>query len=266
MDETPSNVNYKPEPQYLLQHEFSVIAFLDYLTARPFDLLYQEKIIYQYQNKILGELVSVRTEIRDNWIDNKVENSITKMIAQAEQIARDNGFNQSIRRQSLKYLIPFMVGFFVLTFILIYFIGNLIPPDLFWLIYVIYAALLFVICLVPRYINQHLLIRWANFSTEKGPLLRKDATEPIENLQKFVQFLINDIRKICAINNLDLANYRLMLFNNNYDNVKLVQEQTRKGVNFYIMELKPLDLEAETKLAAPDSEQSFDEDFEALEP
>ena len=265
MDDTAQNVNYKPEPQYFLQHEFSTIAFLDYLTARPFDLLFQEKVLAQYQNKILGELVSVRNDIRENWIDDKVEDSITKLLTQTEQIARENGFNQSIRRQSVKYLIPFMVGFFALTFVIMFFVGDLLPADLSWIIYVIYALLLIVICLVPRYINQHLLRRWTNLSTEKSPLLRNYAAEPIEQLQKFVQFLIDDIRKICTVNKLDLANYRLMLFNNEYKNVRVMQEQYRKGVKFYVMELTPLDQELESESASP-SEESFDEDFEAFKP
>jgi len=265
MEENRQDVNYKPEPQYLLQHEFSIIAFIDYLMARPFDLLYQDKILSQYQNKILGELVSARNEIRDSWIDNKVEDSITKMLTQAEQTARENGFTQSIRRQSVKYLIPFMAGFFALTFVIMFFISDLIPTNLSWVIYVIYFALLVVICLVPRYINQRLLMRWANLSTQKGPLIRKNAAEPIEYLQKFVQFMVDDIRKICTVNHLDLANYRLMLFNNEYKNVNVLQEQVRKGVKYYIMELVPLDLEAESKSAAP-SQESFDEDFETSKP
>ena len=263
MDDSTQNINLKPEPQHLLQHEFSIIAFLDYLSTRPFDLLYQEKVIEQYQSRILGELVSVRSEIRDSWVDNKVEDGVTKILGQAAQIARENGFNQSIRRQSMKLLLPLMIGFFVLSFAVILFVD--IPPDLFWITYVIYAALLIVICFVPRYVNQRLLKRWQNLSTEKSPLLQKNAVEPLENLQRFVQFLIDDIRKICTVNKLDLANYRLMLFNNNYKNVKVLQEQFRKGVKFYIMELLPGDVGAESK-AMPPSEKAFDEDFERSKP
>jgi hypothetical protein len=263
MNDPNQNINLKPEPQHLLQHEFSVIAFLDYLSTRPFDLLYQEKVIEQYQSRILGELVSVRSEIRDSWADNKVEDSVAKLLAQAEQIAREGGFNQSIRRQSMKILLPLMIGFFALSFCVILFVP--IPPDLFWITYVIYAALLIVICFVPRYINQRLLNRWQKLSTEKGPLVQRSAVEPLENIQRFVQFLIDDIRKICTVNKLDLANYRLMLFNNKYQNVKVLQEEFRKGVKFYIMELLPGDREAESKGALP-AEKTFDEDFERTKP
>lgn len=263
MNDPNQNINLKPEPQYLLQHEFSVIAFLDYLSTRPFDLLYQQKIIEQYESRILGELVSARSEIRDSWADNRVEDSITKLLAQAEQIARENGFNQSIRRQSMTILLPLMIGFFALTFAVIFFIP--VPPELFWIPYVIYAALLVVICFVPRYVNQRLLNRWQKLSTEKGSLVQKAAVEPLENLQRFVQFLIDDIRKICMMNKLDLANYRLMLFNNAYKNVKVLQEEVRKGVKFYIMELLPGDRESEPK-SAESAEKTFDEDFERTKP
>ncbi|MDD1778843.1 MAG: hypothetical protein LUQ65_11830, partial [Candidatus Helarchaeota archaeon] len=155
------------------------------------------------------------------------------------------------------------IGFFVLSFAIILFVE--IPAELFWVTYVIYAALLLVICFVPRYVNQRLLKRWQNLSTEKGSLVKKNAVEPMENLQRFVQFLIDDIRKICTVNKLDLANYRLMLFNNEYKNVKVLQEEFRKGVKFYIMELLPGDFEAESKAVQP-SEKAFDEDFERTKP
>ncbi len=249
----------KPEPQHLLQHEFSTIVFVDYMCERPFDLLYQERTIQQYQSNIIGELISIRTEIRDSWIDNRIEDGITQILSKTGDVAREHGFSQSIRKQSMKILLPIMIGFFVVAFAVIFLLGDLIPENLSWLIYVVYAALLLVICIVPRLINKRLLLRWQRFGEEFGPQVKSYITPITERLQKFVQFLIDDVRKILAQNNLDLANYRLMLFNPQYQNVKIIQEEVRKSVKFYVMELLPL-LPLGVTSETPKSREEKDED------
>ena len=105
--------------------------------------------------------------------------------------------------------------------------------------------------------------RWLALATEKGPLVKKYISGITERVHGFVQFLINDIREILEANNLDFANYRLMLFNPDYDNVKIMNEELRKGVKFYIMELLPLDVES--KLEEPGTE-TYDDEFESPEP
>ncbi|NVM53882.1 MAG: hypothetical protein HWN66_09285 [Candidatus Helarchaeota archaeon] len=253
-----SNIDLKPEPQHLLQHEFSVIVFIDYLSERPFDLIYQEKTIHQYQNKIMGELVSVRNEIRESWIDNRIDDGVTQVISKTEEVAKEHGFSQSIRRQSMKWLLPMMVGFFALAFATIFFI----PPDMTWVSYVIFPVMLLVVCILPRLINQRLLNRWMVLSEEQGPVVKKYISGIIERFHKFIQFLINDIREILADNDMDFTNYRLMLFNPEYENVKVLSEEQRKGVKFYIMELLPFDTESKS---AESQEESYYDEFESPE-
>lgn len=236
------NVDLKPKPEHLLQHEFSVIVFLDYLCERPFDLVYQQKTVQQYQNTIMGDLVSVRNEIRESWIDNRVDDGIVQIISRTEEVAKQHGFSASIRSQSMKYILPMMIGFFALAFLVIFFVQF--PPELYWLTYVIYTALLLVVCFLPRLINKRLLKRWMNLADEQSPMIKKYISGAAERLHKFNQFLIDDIREILAVNDLDLANYRLMLFNPNYENVKVLSQETRRGVTFFIMELLPLGVAA----------------------
>jgi len=235
------NEQMRPAPEQLLQHEFSVIVFLDYLCERPFDLVHQEKTIQQYQSNILGELVSVRNEIRDSWVDNRIDDGIAQILTTAQQVAKDGGFGQSLRKQSMKYTLPLLIGVFIVSFLIIFFMGDLFPPDLYWLTYVIYIIPLLVICFVPRIINQRIMNRWLLLAQEQAPLVKKSVTGVIERIHKFIQFLIDDARGILDESNSDLANYRLMLFNPDYNNVKVLSEETRKGVKFYIMELLPFE-------------------------
>jgi len=190
-------------------HEFSVVVFLDYLCERPFDLIYQEKTIQQYQTRILGELVSVRNEVRESWIDNRVDDGIAQIISKTEEVAKENGFSQSMRRQSMKYLLPMMIGFFALSFVIIFFIGDLIPPDLFWLTYVIYTALLLVVCFLPRLINQRLMNRWLALANEKGPLVKKYITGVAERIHKFVQFPL--FHHVYPDNDHNLLKYKILI-------------------------------------------------------
>lgn len=231
----------RPAPEHLLQHEFSVIVFLDYLCERPFDLVHQEKTIQQYQSNILGELVSVRNEIRDSWVDNRIDDGIAQIISTAQQVASEGGFGQSLRKQSMKYTLPLLIGVFIVSFAIIFFMGDLFPPDLYWLTYVIYIIPLLVICFVPRIINQRIMNRWLLLAQEQAPLVKKAATGTIERIQKFIQYLIDDVRGILAESKADMANYRLMLFNPSYQNVKVLSEEMRRGVKFYIMELLPFE-------------------------
>jgi len=244
--------DYKPEPVNLLQHEFSVMVFLDYLCERPLDLIYQEKTIHQYQDRLLGELVSVRPDIRDSWVDNRIDDGIAQIITTAEQVAADNGFSQSIRKQSMKITLPLLIGFFAVSIFVMFFIQ--LPPDLYWLTYVIYTAMLLVICFLPRVINQRLVKRWMNLATEKGPLIKTHISGVVERFHNFIQFLINDIRQILTDNDLDFDNYRLMLFNPSYGNVKVLQEEMRKGVKFYIMEFEPLGISSKSEDVAEESD------------
>ena len=241
-EERPSDL--KPEPQHLLQHEFSVIVFLDYLCERPFDLIYQEKTIHQYQTRILNELVTARTEIRDSWVDNRIDDGITQILVRTQDAAKDHGFSQSIRRQSMKYNLPIMIGIFALSFVIIFFVGDLFPPDLYWLTYVVYMGLLLTVCFLPRVINQRLMKRWIRVAEEQGPIIKKYISSVAERFHIFIQFLIDDVRAVIAENDMDLANYRLMLFNPNYENVRVLQEQERRGIKFFIMELLPFDMES----------------------
>ncbi len=258
-----NRLDLKPEPQHLLQHEFSTVVFLDFLCERPWELIYQEKTLHQYQANIIGELISTRPEIRESWIDNKVEDSINQILDKTENIARENGFTQSLRKQSMKYLLPLMIGLLVGSFVIIFFLGDIFGEEYFWMMYVIYAVLILAMCLIPRYINMRLLNRWRIFGEEHGPTIKKYITSVVDRIHKFIQFLIDDIRKILTQNNLDLANYRLMLFNPNYDNVKILQEQVQKSVKFYIMELLPVDTEAveAESPASADSEEHIDDEF-----
>ncbi len=249
-DEEPSD--FAPQPAHLLQHEFSVMVFLDYLCERPFDLIYQEKTIHQYQTRILGELVSVRPEIRDSWVDNRIDDGIAQVITTTEEVAAQNGFSQSIRKQSMKITLPILIGFFVLSFLVIFLYVP--PPGFEWLTYVIYAAMLLVICFLPRVVNQRLVKRWMNLAEEKGPLVKTQISSVIERFRNFNQYLIDDVRDILAENNLDATNYRLMLFNPDYDNVRVLQEETRRGVKFYIMEILPLDSSSKPEEAEEESE------------
>ena len=105
--------------------------------------------------------------------------------------------------------------------------------------------------------------RWLVLANEKGPLVKKYISGVTERIHKFVQFLIDDIREILETNNLDFANYRLMLFNPDYENVKIMQDEVRKGVKFYIMELLPLDMESKSEELDKDS---YDDEFESPEP
>ncbi len=218
-----------------------MIVFLDYLCERPFDLVYQEKTVHQYQTSIMNELISVRNEIRESWIDNRIDDGITQILARSEQVAKEHGFSQSIRKQSMKYNLPIMIGLFALSFIVIFFLGNYIPSNLNWLTYVIYMGLILAVCFLPRIINQRLMSRYLVLIEEKGPLLKSQIRGIMERFQKFNQFLIDDIRKILAENNLDAANYPLRLFNPNYENVRILQDQEVRGIRFYIMELLPFD-------------------------
>jgi hypothetical protein len=260
MYEEEKNINLKPEPQHLLQHEFSVIVFLDYLCERPFDLIYQDKIIQQYQSKILGELVSVRTEIRDLWVDLRIEDGISQIITKTEDVAKENGFTQSIRKQSMKYLLPIMIGFFALSIGVMFLVADPIIS------YAVFIPLLFVVCFLPRLINQRLLNRWQLLSTEKGPLMKKYIQDVIDRFHKFIQFLINDVRNILTENQMDLTNYRLMLFNTEYENIKVLQEEVRKGVKFYVIELLPLGTEAGSAGSTKKSDAVYDADFGHPEP
>ena len=156
----------QPGPQHLLQHEFSVIPFLDYLLARPFDLMYDDRTLQQFQATIIGDLISMRNEVRESWVDNRVEEGISQIVMKAREIGAEHGFTQSIQRQSRKFLLPLMVGLFALSFAVIFLVEGVF-------MYVTYAGLLLAICIIPRLVNKRLLDRWRLFSDEHGPTLKK---------------------------------------------------------------------------------------------
>jgi hypothetical protein len=249
-----------PEPQHLLQHEFSVMVFIDYLCERPFDLIHQQKVIHQYQTQILGELVSIRNEIRESWIENRIDDGIGQIVGTAQQVANENGFGQSLRKQSMKYTLPLLIGVFAISFAIIFFGGELFPEELFWLTYVIYIIPLLVICFVPRLINKRLLQRWLLFSQEHAPLVKKYSSGVIERFHNFIQDLIDDIRKILTVNDLDFANYQLVLFSPNYQNIKVLSEESRQGVRFYRVELLPMDeADADALMDEKDDNNEYNE-------
>ncbi len=227
----------KAEPQHLLQHEFSIIAFVDYLTERPFEFIYQEKIVQQFQATIMGDLVSARPEIRDSWVDNRVDDSISQIVMRTEEIARENGLNQSLRKQTMKITLPIMVGFFVFIFVAMIFISNVM------IYYIIFIPMMLIMCFLPRVIQQRFMGRWQRFAQELAPTIKGQITGAVERLKKFVQFLINDVRKILIENKLDFANYQLILLNPDYQNVKVLQERIQRNVKFFIVELLPMELE-----------------------
>ncbi|MFX1296699.1 MAG: hypothetical protein ACFFD2_17810 [Promethearchaeota archaeon] len=210
----------------------------------------------------MGDLISVRNEIRDNWVDNRVDDGITQAIARTEEIAKENGFTQSIRKQSMKYILPLMIGLFALSFIVIFWIGEVLPAEYYWVTYVIYTGILLSICIIPRIIQHRLLERWRVFGEEQGPKIKKYISGITERIQKFIQFLIDDVREILDNSNLDLANYHLMLFGTNYKNIKIIREEVRKNLKFYIVELLPFVTDVES---APISEESYDDEFESYE-
>ncbi|MHA1265678.1 MAG: hypothetical protein ACTSRS_10650 [Candidatus Helarchaeota archaeon] len=253
------NDQYRPEPQHLLQHEFSVIVFLDYLTERPFDLIHQPKVIHQYKNQILAELVSTRNEIRESWIDNRIDDGISQIIATANQVAIENGFGQSLRKQSMKYTLPLLIGIFALSFAIIFFGGSWFPEEMYWVTWVIYFIPLLVICFVPRLINQRLLERWLVFAQQYAPIVKKQSTGVIERFRNFIQNLIDDVRQILSMNKLDFANYQLILFNPDYKNIKVLAEDSRKGVRFYRVEFLPLEETDELE------DNKLEDDYEEFE-
>ncbi|MHA1277933.1 MAG: hypothetical protein ACTSQ8_12140 [Candidatus Helarchaeota archaeon] len=262
MDEE-EKIGLQPGPQHLLQHEFSVIPFLDYLLARPFDLMYEDRTLQQFQATIIGDLISIRNEIRENWVDNRVEEGINQIITKAREIAVEHGFTQSIQKQSRKLLIPLMVGLFAISFVIIFFVGG-------WPMYVIYAGLLVAICIIPRLINKRLLERWQLFADEQGSTIKKYISGASERIKNFIQFLINDVRRIFKENKMDLTNYPMRLFNADYDNIKTLQEHLIKGIKIYIVELLPLDDSKEASYSdeQPPSfkEDSYDDEFIGPEP
>jgi hypothetical protein len=253
----------QPEPQHLLQHEFSVIPFLDYLLARPFDLMYDDRTLQQFQATIIGDLISMRNEVRDSWVDNRVEEGITQIINKAREVGAEYGFTQSIQKQSRKFLLPLMVALFALSFVVIFLVEG-------WIMYVIYAGLLLAICIIPRLINKQLLDRWRSFSDDQGPMLKKYVSEPVEGIKKFIQFLIDDVRRIFDENDMDLTNYPMRVFNPDYENIKILQEGLIKGIKIFVVELLPFDADEKASMPGDEpskfKEDSYDDEFIGSEP
>lgn len=204
-----------------------MIKFIDDLCEHPFQYPFSERITKKWLNKIY-QVVMIYPEVQEIWKNRKIEDEIIHIIEMAEILAIEHGMPLSRRCQFLKIglfsLVPF--SFFAILLILFFYFAEF---SAFWALLI----LVIVVVILMQLLSRHLTNRWNKLKEKVGDKLQDLISEAVQQLHHFVQFLIDDLHGVLSENHLDLARYRFILYDPNYEHIKI----RKKKREAFIVEL-----------------------------
>jgi hypothetical protein len=235
MPEPVEELKPKPlTPQEITEKNLGLIKVLDYIVNRPFDLIFQNKLLQKYQAELKVPLLGAeeapedadggRLFLREEFETLKIENRSLQVIKTAEDIAAAHGIKKSLQKRTNTWnmIVTFgMMG--------IYFISMSIPSLEGIQTYIMWPFM-FGLCLLPKLVGNLLKKSWEKFKATYQSEVLELESENRENLTIFTQDVLNDTRERLLNQHIALEKFQFILFGDEYDNVRFLRtQQTAKG-------------------------------------
>ncbi|TFF97161.1 MAG: hypothetical protein EU547_05060 [Promethearchaeota archaeon] len=219
-------------PTEFIQFMLTAIGFYDYIFSRPFDLLFQDRAFMQYEVQIIEPLINYNESFKKVHEEYAVDELISSIMEAGKKRAAEGGYTNSLQKTSRKYTLPLYIGTIAaMGVVLVLSFMGLIPAGVEWYVMI---PVLIVACLGPTLINYFMQKNWMKFIEDN---LQDFISENINELKKgrdFVQEVINTAHGIMMEKEIDGRRFRMMVFNNDYENLNILEERAQKGIRFYV--------------------------------
>jgi hypothetical protein len=219
-------------PTEFIQFMLTAIGFYDYIFSRPFDLLFQDRAFMQYEVQIIEPLINYNESFKKVHEEYAVDELISNIMEAGKKRAGEGGYTNSLQKTSRKYTLPLYIGTIAaMGIVLVLSFMDIIPEAYTWYVMI---PVLVVACLGPTLINYFMQKKWMKFLEDN---LQDFIAENINELKKgrdFVQEVINTAHGIMMENEIDGRRFRMMVFNNDYENLNILEERSQKGIGFYV--------------------------------
>jgi len=221
----------KLEFKEILDKEIGLIKILDYINNSVFDLIYQKKLMDKYRTEIIVPLIGEKGQeseyldggrlfLQEEYEKLDIENKCDDMIQSAEALAAENGVKRHVQK-SIGIISMVIMAVSMGVFIAV----SSLAPDA--STYVMIPMFL-VICLLPNFLRTYMMKKFQKFKDEHNHEIKEMQKENIEDINIFIQDLIDDTRDRLISNKISVAGIQFLLYSKDYNNLVFVRQQDSK--------------------------------------
>ena len=221
----------KLEFKDILDKEIGLIKILDYVSNSVFDLIYQKKLMEKYRTDIVRPLIGElgqeseyldggRLFLQEEYEKLDIENKCDDMIHSAEELAAENGVKRHVQK-SIGIISMVIMAVSMGVFIAVsYWAPNASQ--------IVMIPMFLVICFLPNLLRTYMMKRFQKFKDEHNQEIKEMKKENIEDINIFIQDLIDDTRDRLISNKISVAGIQFLLYSKDYNNLVFVRQQESK--------------------------------------
>ncbi|MHA1562890.1 MAG: hypothetical protein ACTSPA_12285 [Promethearchaeota archaeon] len=221
----------KLEFKEILDKEIGLIKILDYINNSVFDLIYQKKLMDKYRTEIITPLIGEKGQeseyldggrlfLQEEYEKLDIDNKCDDLIQSAEALAAENGVKRHVQKS---------IGIISMVIMAVS-MGIFIAVSTWWAeaSTIVMIPMFLVICLLPNFLRTYMMKRFQKFKDEHNHEIKEMKKETIEDINIFIQDLIDDTRDRLISNKISVAGIQFLLYSKDYNNLVFVRQQESK--------------------------------------
>lgn len=215
--------------QDYVETELGMVKFLDFLIEQKFDIAFNK--IDMYQDRFFDIFIKENDRLSDEFDRLEIEDAVNTIKDTTEEIAVENGINNSLQKRMNKINYILMGALFG-TMIILSVMGRQDITN------VIMIPMFIVLCFVPQVIRKKMTNSWNDFKTAFNDELEARIGDKIANVKLFSKFALNDCRDFMLENKFPLQLLKFDLYSKDYMGVKVIDEKIQSGRKVYFLQFE----------------------------
>ncbi|MHA1785998.1 MAG: hypothetical protein ACTSVY_06155 [Candidatus Helarchaeota archaeon] len=208
-------------------YELSIVKLLDTISNAPLLVQNQIRRPMDIETKLIEPYFLINPDFKDEWPD--IKNDISSIFNNVNKVIEEKGFQNFFGKKNIMGNILIMLAIFIPLFILMIFFPDL---SMFLLIPAMVA-----ICIVQYYRQKQTNAKFQYILKIINPIIEKEIETYRENLIPKIQKLINSISDLLNENNISSEKYKTWFFNNSYENIEILGENSIRGMRYFIIKI-----------------------------